>query len=103
MAIVNIDERSLKEGLLGLVIAIVEIIKETLRLETLRRMDGGTLTPQETERLGQALMDLDEAVEQLKVDLGVAEAVKAVRDGLDRAVGDILDTMLAPAPWNGAA
>lgn len=99
MAIVNIDEKSLKEGLLGLIIALVEIIKEALRLEAMRRMEGGALTEEEVERLGEALMDLDAVLEKIKVDMGIQESVKAVRDGLDRAVDGVLDRMLNPARW----
>lgn len=101
--VVDIDEKDLKNGVLGLVVALVEIIQEALRLQAMRRMEGGGLTEQEVERLGEALMDLDTAIEKIKVELGVAESVKAVRDGLDRAVDDILDTMLNPRRWTQQA
>ncbi|MBF8267847.1 MAG: Gas vesicle [Dehalococcoidia bacterium] len=99
MSVVNIDEKDLKNGVLGLVVALVEIIKETLRIEALRRMENGGLTEEEVGRLGEALMDLDAAIERIKVELGVMEAVKAVRDGLDSLVNDALDTMLNPERW----
>jgi hypothetical protein len=78
------------------VVALVEIIKETLRLQALRRMEGGSLTEAEVERLGEALMELDAAIEQIKLELGIAESVKAVRDGLDGAVQDVVDTIMNP-------
>lgn len=99
MSVVNIDEKDLKSGVLGLVVALVEIIKETLRLEAVRRMEGGSLTEEEVARLGEALMDLDAAIEKVKVEMGVVEAVKSVRDGLDSLVNDALDTMLNPERW----
>ena len=52
MSIVDIDEKSLKHGVLGLVIALVEIIKDALQLQAVRRMEGGSLTEEEMERLG---------------------------------------------------
>ncbi|MDP2935068.1 MAG: gas vesicle protein K [Dehalococcoidia bacterium] len=97
--IVDLDEKDLKSGVLGLVVALVEIIKETLRLQALRRMESGSLTLAEVERLGVALMDLDAAIEKLKVEMGITESVKAVRDGLDSVVDDLLDTMLNPERW----
>ena len=100
--IVDIDEKDLKNGVLGLVVALVEIIKEALRLEALRRMEGGSLTKKEVERLGEALMDLDAAIEKIKVEVGIAESVKAVRDGLDRLVDDVIDGMLNPSRWEKA-
>ncbi|MEK7874905.1 MAG: gas vesicle protein K, partial [Pseudomonadota bacterium] len=89
--VVNIDEKSLKHGVLGLVIALVEIIKDALRLQALKRMEGGSLTEAEVERLGEALMELDIAIEEIKQEQGITEAVKSVRDGLDELVDDILN------------
>lgn len=96
---INIEEKDLKNGVLGLVVALVEIIKEALRLQAIKRMENGSLTEVEINRLGEALMDLDDAIEKLKVEMGVTESVKAVRDGLDRVVADVINTMLNPAQW----
>ena len=97
--VVNIDEEGLKEGVLGLVVALVEIIKEALRLQAMKRMEGGSLTQEEVERLGEALMDLDIAIEEIKVEQGIIESVKSVRDGLDQIVDDVLDRMVNPERW----
>ena len=99
MSIVNIEETDLKNGVLGLVVALVEIIKEALRLQAVKRMEGGSLTDEEIDRLGEALMDLDAAIEKIKVEIGITESVKAVREDLDRLVDDLLDTMLNPERW----
>ena len=64
--VLNIDEKSLKHGVLGLVIALVEVIRDALKLQAMKRMEGGNLTEEETERLGEALMDLDTAIEEIK-------------------------------------
>lgn len=101
MPVVSIDETDLKNGILGLVVALVEIIKEALRLQALKRMAGGSLTEAEIERLGEALLDLDDAIERIKVEMGIVESVKSVRDGLDRAVDDVIDTILNPTRWEG--
>ena len=99
--IVDLDEKDLKSGVLGLVVALVEIIKEALRHQALRRMESGSLTLAEVERLGNALMELDAAIEKIKLEMGIAESVKAVRDGLDGAVQDVVDTILNPWRWEG--
>ena len=91
---IDIDEKNLKHGILGLVIALVEIIKDALRLQALKRMEGGSLTEEEIDRLGRALMDLDTAIEEIKKEHGVSESVKSVRDGLDNIVDDLLDKMI---------
>lgn len=89
---IDIDEKNFKHGVLGLVMALVEIIRDTLKLQALKRMDGGTLTEEEMERLGCALMELDQAIEGIKRDQGVSESVRSVRRDLDRIVDDLLLT-----------
>ncbi len=93
---IDIDEKNLKHGVLGLVIALVEIIKEALRLQAMKRMEGGSLTEEEVDRLGRALMDLDTAIEEIKKEQGISESVKSVRDGLDNIVDELLDKMINP-------
>ena len=97
--VVDIDEKSLKHGVLGLVIALVEIIRDALKLQAMKRMEGGSLTEEEVERLGEALMDLDIAIEEIKQEQGIVESVKSVRDGLDEIVDDVLDRMTNPERW----
>ena len=101
--VVDIDEKNLKHGVLGLVIALVEIIRDALKLQAMKRLEGGSLTEDEMERLGQALMELDTAIEEIKKEQGIAESVKSVRDGLDEAVDDVLDRMINPEKWRQEA
>jgi len=101
--VVNIDEKSLKHGVLGLVIALVEIIRDALKLQAMKRMEGRSLTEEEMERLGQALMELDAAIEEIKEEQGIIESVKSVRDGLDEIVDDVLDRMINPEEWKEKA
>lgn len=93
---VEIDEGNLKQGVLGLVVALVEIIRDALQHQALRRMEGGSLADAEIERLGEALIELDNAIDEIKEEIGIAEAVKSVRDGLDRVVDDLIDDFLNP-------
>jgi hypothetical protein len=94
---IDIDERNLKHGVLGLVLALVEIIRDTLRIEAFKRVDSGSLTDEECERLGQALLDLDVAIEDIKQEQGITESVQAVRDGLDDLVREAVDLIVNPA------
>ena len=96
---IDIDADNLKHGVLGLVIALVEIIKDALRLQALKRMEGGSLTEQEINRLGEALMDLDTTIEEMKEEQGISESVKSVRDGLDSIVDELLDKIINPERW----
>jgi len=96
---IHIDEDNLKQGLLGLVIALVEVIRDTLRIQAFKRMESGRLTEEECERLGQALMDLDSALEHIKEEQGITESVQTVRDRLDEIVDDVIDRIANPEKW----
>jgi hypothetical protein len=99
---IEIKEDNLKNGVLGLVLALVEVIRDALRIQALRRMESGSLTEAECERLGEALMNLDIALEEIKEEQGVAESVQAVRDGLDDLVSDVIDRIVNPESWREA-
>ena len=95
-AVLDLGAEDLRSGLLGLVVALVEVIKEALWLQAVNRMERGSLTEAEVERLGEALMALEGALEQIKEELGIGPSVKAVRDSLDDLVRDMVATVLAP-------
>lgn len=95
----NINEDNLKQGLLGVVVALVEIIQEVLERQALRRIESGRLNDEEVERLGQALADLDEALENIKKENDIEEAVESVRDGLDQISDEVIDKFLNPRSW----
>ena len=91
--VLDIDEKNLKDGILGLVLALVEIIRDALRIQAVKRMESGSLTEEETERLGEAFMDMDKAIEEIKKEQGISRSVQAIRDGLDDLVNDMLIDM----------
>jgi len=99
----DIDEDNLKHGVLGLVMALVEVIADALKHQAYRRTESGNLTDREVERLGEALMELDTAIEEIKEDQGITESVKAVRDGLDSIVNDVVDRLINPERWEEEA
>src|SRR3990167_7357110 len=92
----EINDQELKHGLLGLVLAIVEVVRDTLKIQSVKRMEGGSLTEEQTERLGNALLELDRAIDQIKEEQGVSEAVRSVRDGLDDLVDRMIHTVTNP-------
>ena len=100
---INIDENNLKHGVLGLVIALVEVIRDALKIQAVKRMESGVLSEEECERLGNALMELDIALEEIKKEQGITESVQAVRDGLDEIVDDVIDRIVNPERWQEKA
>ncbi|MFC8800762.1 gas vesicle protein K [Promicromonospora sp. NPDC057138] len=99
----RVDESSLKNGLLTLVVTLVEVIQEALEGQAVRRLESGDLTEEEQERLGQALLDLDDALEAIKADHGLTASVADLRRGLDDVVDDLVDKLVDPARWSGEA
>lgn len=52
-------------GIGGLLVAVIQIVHGLLERQAIHRMENGTLTDDQIERLGQALMDLDGRIRQL--------------------------------------
>ncbi|WP_020575453.1 gas vesicle protein GvpJ [Actinopolymorpha alba] len=52
-------------GIAGLVVAVVDILRKLLERQALRRMDAGSLTDDQVERLGRALMALEQQTSEL--------------------------------------
>ena len=59
---VNADPEQVEKGLAQLVLTLVEFIRKLLERQAIRRMDAGTLTDQQTEDIGRALMKLEETI-----------------------------------------
>jgi hypothetical protein len=53
-------------GLGQVVVAVLEILRDLLERQAIRRVESGSLTPDEIERLGQALIALDRRFAELR-------------------------------------
>ncbi|WP_089729546.1 gas vesicle protein K [Candidatus Thiosymbion oneisti] len=70
---INVSDDDVKRGLGRLVLALVRLLHELLERQAIRRMDSGTLTDDEIERLGLALMKQTEEIERLRQTFGLEE------------------------------
>jgi hypothetical protein len=68
---VNVDPEGVEQGLAKLVLTLVEFLRQLLERQAIRRMDGGTLTDDEIERVGVALMRLEAKVREMAVAFGL--------------------------------
>jgi hypothetical protein len=59
-------------GLGRLVLTLVEFLRQVLEHQAVRRMEGGSLSDDEVERIGLALMRLEERLEEIKKVFGIA-------------------------------
>jgi uncharacterized protein YjiS (DUF1127 family) len=63
---VNADPEGVERGLAKLVLTLIELVRRLLERQALRRMEAGSLSDAEIERLGQTFMKLDARMEELK-------------------------------------
>ena len=68
----NADPEDVRRSVAKLVLTLVEFIRQLLERQAIRRMDAGTLTPDETEAVGLALMQLEATVRDLGAQFGLA-------------------------------
>jgi hypothetical protein len=68
---VNADRDNLEKGLAQLVLTLVELLRQLMERQALRRIEGGSLSPEEVERLGQTFMLLEQRMEELKETFGL--------------------------------
>lgn len=69
----NADPEGEDRGLAKLVLTVIELIRKLLERQALRRVDGGNLSEKEIERLGLALMRLEEKMAELKQQFGLQD------------------------------
>lgn len=70
---VTTDPEKLEKGLAHLVLTIIELLRQLMERQALHRIEGGTLTNDEVERLGQTFMALAERMEELKEAFGLED------------------------------
>jgi CRISPR/Cas system-associated endonuclease Cas1 len=67
----NTDPEDVQRGLAGLVLTIVELLRQLMERQALRRVERGDLTDEQVERLGSTLMRLEEAMTDLREHFGL--------------------------------
>ena len=67
----NADPDEVQRSVAQLVLTLVEFIRQLLERQAIRRMEAGTLTDQQIEDVGVALMKLEETVRDLAGRFGI--------------------------------
>jgi gas vesicle protein GvpK len=80
---ISADPEAVENGLAKLVLSIIELVRRLLEKQALRRMDAGNLSEEEIERLGNALMKLEEKMGEMKAVFGLQD------DDLNLSLGPI--------------
>ena len=68
---IQADPDSVERGLAQLVLTVVELLRQLMERQALRRVDGGSLSDDQIERLGRTFMELDRRMEQLREEFGL--------------------------------
>lgn len=70
---INVEPDSAGQELGRLVLTLVDVVRKVLEHQAVRRMDSGTLSPEEIERLGLALLQLNAKMGELKSAFGLRD------------------------------
>jgi hypothetical protein len=70
---INAEPATASRDLGRLVLTLVEVVRKVLEHQAVRRMDSGTLSPEEVEKLGLALLRLSERMNELKAAFGLRD------------------------------
>jgi len=62
-----------ENGLAKLVLTLIEVIRQLVERQAIRRVEGGSLSEDEVERLGTRLMQLEEEMGRMKKHFGLTD------------------------------
>ena len=68
---INTDQQNVEQGLAKLVLTLIELVRRLLEKQAIRRIEAGSLTDEEIERLGETFLKLDEKMAELKATFGL--------------------------------
>jgi len=101
---INLDGQKLQNGLGKLVLTLVEILRQILERQARRRIELGTLTSEEIERLGLAFMQTRQKITEIskvfgcsaeELDLNLGSLIKSGNSSLDKiSIVDVVDKLL---------
>jgi hypothetical protein len=83
----NADPATVEQGLAKLVLSLVELLRRLLEKQALRRIDAGSLSDDEIERMGETFLRLERKMEELKAVFGLQD------DDLNLNLGPLRDLL----------
>jgi len=70
---INANAKNVEKGLSKLVLTLIELIRKLLEKQAMRRIDAGSLSEEEIERVGETLMKLENKMQELKGIFGLTD------------------------------
>ena len=71
---IDCSPENIEQGLAKLVLGLIELLRQLLERQAIRRMQGGSLTDQQVEEMGEALMKLERKIHELADHFGLTPA-----------------------------
>jgi len=69
----NADPATVEQGLAKLVLSLIELLRRLMEKQALRRMETGSLTDDEIERMGETFLHLERKMNELKATFGLQD------------------------------
>ena len=71
---VNADPQNIEKGLARLVLTLIDLLRQLMERQAIRRMEGGSLSDDEIERLGQTFQKLQQRMDELTHTFGLKKS-----------------------------
>lgn len=84
---IEANPENVEKGLAKLVLTLIELIRKLLEKQAMRRVEAGSLTEEEIERVGETLMKLENKMKELKEIFGLKD------EELNLSLGPLGDLM----------
>ena len=84
---INADQATVEQGLAKLVLTLIELLRRLLEKQAIRRIEAGSLTEEEIERMGETFLKLERRMAELKATFGLQD------EDLDLNLGPLRDLM----------
>lgn len=68
---VDCSQETIEQGLAKLVLGLIELLRQLLERQAIRRMEGGSLDEAQVEEMGLALMKLEEKIKEIAAQFGL--------------------------------
>ncbi len=70
---IDLDPDTLEQGLAKLVLTVIELLRQLLERQALRRVEAGSLTEQQIERMGETFLKLEQRMAEMKRLFGLED------------------------------
>jgi len=68
---IDVDPEGVEQGLARLVLIVIELVRRLMEHQAMRRVEAGSLSDEEIERLGETFLKLGNRMDELKTAFGL--------------------------------